>query len=365
MSKLNDINVSTASAEDVAKLLGVEKATAGQDSNQDNKSIYHYCPPTAPTNSSRNKIVTENVTNPIKMPGNDTEHQTQKTESVTKSLADRIEEWVKDSSGWFSYDDIDKEFGIQGDTEKSNRRMIIKRLKDASVVEQHIKNNKLYRYINTSVRLIDFKNATNAKPLAIKYPFGIENYFNTYPGNIIVVAGSPDAGKTAFLLNLIKLNQHDFSIYYQSSEMGKDELQNRLLNFEGIGVQDWNFTAEERSSNFADVIRPDCINIIDYMELSGDFYMVAEYLKQLHDKLAGGIAIVALQKDPKAPQGRGGTFGLEKPRLYLNMDSGQIAIRKAKNWTRPDQNPNGLVLNYKIIGGCKFLITQDWHQGNL
>jgi len=72
------------------------------------------------------------------------------------------------------------------------------------------------------------------------------------------------------------------------------------LNFEGIGVRDWNFTAEERSSNFADVIRPNCINIIDYMELSGDFYMVAEYLRQLHDKLDGGIAIVALQKDPKA-----------------------------------------------------------------
>ncbi len=186
-------------------------------------------------------------------------------------------------------------------------------------------------------------------------------YFNTYPGNIIVVAGSPDSGKTAFLLNVIKLNQYDFSIYYQSSEMGRDELQNRLLNFDGIGLDDWNFTAEERSSNFADVIRPNCINIIDYMELSGDFYMVAEYLRQIHDKLDGGIAIVALQKDPKAPQGRGGTFGLEKPRLYLNMDSGKTVIKKAKNWTHPEQNPNGLTLNYKIVGGCKFIITNDWH----
>jgi len=229
------------------------------------------------------------------------------------------------------------------------------------VVEQHVKNNKLYRYINTSVRLIDFRNITNSKPLEIKYPFGIEYYFKTYPGNIIVVAGSPDAGKTAFLLNLIRLNQYDFSIYYQSSEMGKDELQNRLLNFEGIELDDWNFTAEERSSDFADVIRPNCLNIIDYMELSGDFYMVAEYLKQIHDKLDDGIAIVALQKDPKADQGRGGTFGLEKPRLYLNMDSGKIKIRKAKNWTHPEQNPNGLTLNYKIVGGCKFIITDDWH----
>ena len=129
-----------------------------------------------------------------------------------------------------------------------------------------------------------------------------------------------------------------------------------------MDLQDWNFEAEERSSNFADVIRPSCLNIIDYLEISDNFYMVAEYLKQIHDKLDGGIAIVALQKDPKADQGRGGTFGLEKPRLYLNMDAGIIKIRKAKNWTHPEQNPNGLVLNYKLVAGCKFIVTNNWHQ---
>jgi hypothetical protein len=90
--------------------------------------------------------------------------------------------------------------------------------------------------------------------------------------------------------------------------------------------------------------------------------MVGEYLKQIHDKLGSGIAVVALQKDPKAPQGRGGTFGLEKPRLYLNMDAGKLSIRKAKNWTHPEQNPNGLSLKFKLVGGCKFIITDDWHK---
>jgi hypothetical protein len=316
------------------------ESTKGGGPNNGDKDIYHYCPPTQLVQSNHDKTVTENV---------------------TKHLSEKIEDWVTQTTGWFSYEDCDRELGIRDTSEKDNRRHVFMRLKAAGKVEAHHKDNKLYRHVNTSVRLIDFKSVTDTKPLEIKYPFGIEYYFNTYPGNIIVVAGSPDAGKTAFLLNLIKMNQYEFSIYYQSSEMGKDELQNRLMNFEGIAVQDWNFTAEERSSNFADVIRPNCVNIIDYMELSGDFYMVAEYLRQIHDKLADGIAIVALQKDPKAPQGRGGTFGLEKPRLYLNMDSGQIVIRKAKNWTHPEQNPNGLILNYKIIGGCKFIITDDWH----
>ena len=282
------------------------------------------------------------------------------TDSVT--LSDRIEDWIKDTNGWFGYDELDKDLGIGQSRDKDNRRQIIKRLKDAGIIEAHPKQNKLFRYINTAVRLIDFKFALGRNPLDIKYPFMIEKYFKTYPGNIIVVAGAPDAGKTAFLLNLIRLNQYDFSIYYQSSEMGQDELANRLSHFEDITIDKWSFTAEERSSNFVDVIRPDCVNIIDYMEITDEFYLVAEYLKQIHEKLSSGIAIVALQKDPKADQGRGGIGSLEKPRLYLNLDAGKIVIRKAKNWTNPLVNPNRLELKFKIVSGCKFIVTEEWEK---
>jgi len=230
------------------------------------------------------------------------------------------------------------------------------------VIECHPRDNKLYRYVNVAVRLIDFKAAGNRTPLALKYPFAIERYFKTYPGNVIAIAGAADAGKTAFLLNFIRLNMADFSIYYQTSEMGAEELASRLSKFEGIGLQDWNFIAEERSRDFADVIRPDCINIVDYLELAGDFYMVADYLKAIHERLNSGIAIVALQKKRGAELGRGGDFGLEKPRLYLSMDAGKLTIQKAKNWANPTVNPNRLTCEFKIVNGCQFIVTQDWHK---
>jgi hypothetical protein len=71
---------------------------------------------------------------------------------------------------------------------------------------------------------------------------------------------------------------------------------------------------------------------------------------------------VALQKKRDAELGRGGDFGLEKPRLYLSMDKGKCTIQKAKNWVNPEKNPNGLVINFKVVGGCKFIITNDWHE---
>jgi len=305
------------------------------------KNTSLYCPSDADLASQRDKSVTE---------------------SVTKPLAERIEAWISETSGWFSYEDCDKELGIRDSKDKDNRRQVIERLKDAGIVESHPSHNKLLRFVKVAVRLVDFKAAGSKTPLAVKYPFGIERYFKTYPGNVIAIAGAADAGKTAFLLNLIRLNMGDFSIYYQTSEMGAPELASRLEKFEGVALEDWNFIAEERSRDFADVIRPDCINIVDYLELAGDFYMVADYLKQIHDKLSSGIAVVALQKKRGAELGRGGDFGLEKPRLYLSMDAGKLTIQKAKNWADPQVNPKDMVLDFKIVNGCKFIVTSDWHK---
>ena len=330
-------------------LLRIAKSAAKYPGNT--KYSLYISPMDLDSASERHKSVTESVTN-----------RGGERQNVTASLSRRVEDWVADSSGWFSYTDLDQELGIRTDAEKHNRRMIIKRLKDSGIVESHPRDNKLYRHINVAVRLIDFKAAGKRTPLAIRYPFGLEKFFRTYPGNIIALAGAADAGKTAFLLNLIRLNQYDFSIFYQSSEMGKEELASRLKNFEGIDLEDWNFVAEERSSNFTDVIRPDCINIIDYIELSGDFFAIADYMRQIHDKLGSGIAIIALQKKRGAELGRGGDFGLEKPRLYLSMDKGKLTIQKAKNWTDPTSNPNDLILKFKVLAGCQLIITEDWHK---
>lgn len=286
----------------------------------------------------------------------------QGVENVTSVSRELVEEWIKDTNGWFSYEEIDRELRINSAEDKTRRRIIFKRLKDEGLIEPHRTNNKLFRHVQVAVRLVDFKAAGSRTPLDINYPFEIEKYFNTYPGNIIVVAGAADAGKTAFLLNVARLNQDNFSVYYQTSEMGDAELASRLEKFEDIKLEDWNFTAEERSRDFADVIRPDCINIIDYMELAGDFYAVADYLKAIHDKLAGGIAIVALQKKRNAELGRGGDFALEKPRLYLTMDPGKIKIQKAKNWADQTYNPKDMVLKFKLVGGCKFIVTEDWRK---
>lgn len=150
-----------------------------------------------------------------------------------------------------------------------------------------------------------------------------------------------------------------YTIHYFNSEMGATELKLRLQNFEDVTLDDWKMNAWERSGNFADVIKPDAINVIDFLEVHEDFWKVGGMLKDIHDKLKQGIAVVALQKSKEKEIGRGGDMGLEMPRLYLTIDSGKIRIVKCKNW-HGGRNPNGLSRTFKLVQGWKFTETSPW-----
>jgi len=161
-------------------------------------------------------------------------------------------------------------------------------------------------------------------------------------------------------------DKHD--IHYFSSESGTegDELKVRLSKFTDIKKEDWRFTAWERSSNFSDVIKPNGINVVDFLEIIDEFWRVGEYIKSIYDKLDKGIAFVAIQKNLGRELGRGGGLGTEKPRLYLSLgrDSetheNKIKIIKGKNWTGK-QNPNNQTLKFKIVDGAKLMPVSYWY----
>jgi len=274
-----------------------------------------------------------------------------------RSLSEQINEWVSVTTGYFSVTDCDRELHCVTPQTKTNRRVILHRLVEAGVLERHPKKNGIYRRIENESPVIEWETADISATIPLKWPFELENYALIYPKNIAVIAGAPNAGKTAFLLNLIKLNMDKYRVHYYSSEMGPEELKLRLSKF---GNSNWKFDARERSTNFADVIYPDDINIIDYIEItSGEFYLIGEELRAIFDKLNKGVAIVALQKKRGAELGRGAEFSLEKPRLYLSMDSGALKIIKAKNWAISSENPNGVEFSFKLVEGASFV---DMHE---
>lgn len=286
-----------------------------------------------------------------------------RVERRERNLSREIFDWISVTKGYWSVTDCDRALQIVTKESMANRRVILHRLVKDGVLERHPSREGIFRRIEGEKEEVNFM-AAGVKTVDVRLPFGIDRMVELMPGNIVTVAGEPNVGKTALLLNIIKDNQDKFKVHYFTSEMGASELRKRLLKFDDMQITDWKFKAWERSDRFGDVIVPgeSVLNVIDFLEVYEDFWKVGGHLAEIHRKLDGAIAIVAIQKNPGTDTGLGGYRGLEKPRLYLAMSPGKLKIGKAKMWATT-KNPNGLETSFKIVDGCKFIQIGGWVRG--
>ena len=279
-------------------------------------------------------------------------------ERKIQNLNQEVRDWVLLQERYIYVTECYEALHLLHANDKTNCRVILHRLCKEGILERISQGT--FRRIEQDCADIDIWSA-DVTPLPIKYPLGLHEFVNTYPKNIIVVAGEPDAGKTAFLLNLARLNMCQHEVVYFSSEMGRIELRTRLEKF-NVPMDEWKRVAwKERAADFAPMIRPNAVNIIDFLEIHENFFEVGKLIKQIFDKLENGIAVIALQKPKGRDEGLGGQRGLEKPRLYLSMSPGLLKIVKAKNWRHENINPNGMMRKWRLGGGCHFKTEGDWY----
>lgn len=278
-----------------------------------------------------------------------------------------IKDYVSATNGNFSATNLYFEQQLQHPKEKAKARAILSRLAAEGVIERVGSKDGCYRKIDTELNIMDIFNVDSAR-LDIKYPLDLHELFRTMPKNIIVVAGTQNVGKTAFLLNLASLNMNrGINIRYITSEMGTQELSTRCKMFEPeIPFSFWKGVQFcDHSFGFSDKVDPDGLNIIDYLEIAKDFSEIADRMKEIYQKLRNGIAVIGIQKKYGADFGRGAEFSLEKPRLYVTLEAnppeGNIAkIVKCKNWARDDRNPNHLECVFNVIKGSQIRQLISW-----
>jgi energy-coupling factor transporter ATP-binding protein EcfA2 len=276
-------------------------------------------------------------------------------------LTDKIKEYVKSTTGIFQSTDVIK--SLEKSTKVNSRKVstILGRMVKEGVIVRAGTRTGTFRKMDDDCLPFSM-DGVKEDVFDIKWPLELEKLVEVMPKNIVVIAGQSNSGKSNFLLNLAKLNMHDHEIHYFSSEMGDRELKKTLRRFDDLLPEQWNVNWYERSSNFSDVIRPDAINIIDFLEMTSDMFLVGERIKEIFDRLNKGIAIIAIQKDPQKEFGRGGSMSIEKARLYLTVDfdtakrSSIFRIKKSKLWAT-DENPNGMECSAKIISGMGYRYT--------
>jgi hypothetical protein len=280
------------------------------------------------------------------------------------SLQDEYREWL-DLQDEFKVQDFYQYSNLKSRAGKKAVSKVNTALLDQGILER-VGSRGVFRVKRIEAPELDWWEA-DEQALDVSFPLGIENLVNIQPGNVIIFAGEPNSGKTAFLMDVAMRNAKNFNIHYFSSEMGPQELKARIFGFrdeypnEPVIETFRKISFKERADHFADVIVPGegNINLIDFLEIHDDFFKIGAYLAQIHHRLDGALAVVALQKDRGKDFGRGGMTTAEKARLYVNLKydpANQIntaQIIKAKSWKNPQINPNYMKMDFKLFSGAR------------
>lgn len=307
-------------------------------------------------------------------------------------ITEDVRAFIEQGSGIFNVFELDRELCLFTKTEKNARAFALKKFKKQGLIIPVSGQRGHWRIVDGNCRAMVL-GGEKAEPLANVLPLGIHEHCDIRPGNLIVVAGSSNSGKSAFVINWVysllvnNIGTSDADacgkgvdvlaemgrlmcqgqrpeIHFFSSEAGDDEMSSRLSLFPG-GVEAFrDVYFWERDKDFADVVRPNAINVIDFLEVYDDFYQIGSWINDIHRVLDKGIAMIAIQKKRGADVGKGGDVTMEKPRLYINLENnapygGICKIMKAK-FPKGDKNLNGLEIDYKLVNGHEFRLTSDW-----
>jgi len=278
-------------------------------------------------------------------------------------LADDVRDFVSSTTGEFTNQDIYRALNIVSREQKKNITVILLRMVKEKIIEKSGNRNGTFRKVENESPIIDIVSA-DTTPYQIILPMGVHQLVRIHPGNIIIIAGETNSGKTALCMNIAKDNKKTHKINYLSSEMSDGvELKIRLQEF-GEPLEFWkDVDFRFRADKFEDVIKPDDLNIIDYLdEGQEEAYKMTKRIKQIAHKLQKGIAVICIQKSSMKQYGFGGEGTKNASRLYMTVTGkNKLTIEKGKIWANKMINPNGASIEFKLTSGCNFVWDKnDW-----
>jgi hypothetical protein len=268
---------------------------------------------------------------------------------------DIVEKWIELVSGTFNVRDVWSELDIQSAENKQHLRVILNRLEHGKIIVKT--GSGLYRKIDTNMAPIDWQSANLDTIVPIELPFDIHKYAKLYPKSIVMVAGEKSEGKTTFMYETIKLNMGHFVIDLFNSETGPEQMKER---FAPLHIPEpAPFNVYERYDNFGDVVHPEHLSVIDYLDTNSEVYLVGAEIDHIFRKLTTGVAIIGVQKPPSSTVyvkgvkktigrdlGYGGAFTAKRASIYVSLSSHKAKLVYAKTPVNKGFSANGMQWTY-------------------
>lgn len=235
---------------------------------------------------------------------------------------------------------------------------------------------KQYRVIDRTLKIIEWHKALRNDTLEIKWPydheeqtnFGFDESIKIYPGDLIVVAGEGNKGKTTFALNFVVENMDIYPCFYFTSEFNASKFTDRMASFNWVNIfkKDGTpkFILAEQDQNWQDIIQPNAINVVDWVYLEDDAWKMRGVMRNIIKNVGRGIALVVIQKRSYKQVGEGGEGTMDLASVYLTirydekLGSNVLRVNKVKSPKNID--PNYQQFTFKIVqNGAKFHDIQE------
>ena len=277
------------------------------------------------------------------------------TEGITQAEASKlISEWLPFTEGReFDIEHAQRQFNCTGVRDKHIIAQVLSTLKSQGKLDGE---RGRYRFVNTELESLDWVEADTENILDIRWPygwgdetsFGFDDNLTLFPNSIVVISGPTNLGKSGLALNVVVLNCGIWQCRYLTNEMGAEELKDRLSNFEEHyeltdEFGEPKFEAAVRYDNYQDVILPNGLTVIDYLDPGENPYMVGQQVEAIRRKLVNGVVFIVMQKKAGAEYAVGGQYSEHRARIVLHIDrdkNGQdfLLVKKAKKCRKENLN---------------------------
>lgn len=270
-----------------------------------------------------------------------------------------LEEWIQtEATGVFYYKDV-MNGAVKNDPAMwSSIREMLRRCKEKVPPIAVSVNGRdgYWRPADTNLEEIYWWDLNGDIGENLLLPMGLNKYCHIPRPCLVLYAGVYNAGKTALCINTVNMNLElwaDNIFFFVSENAEMMNAKFKALN--SYIPKPPPFKMYRRTENFADVIQPDGLNIIDYLRVDMEkAYAVSSALFQIFNKLKTGIAIVAVQKPPGRKLAFGGPGTAFEPSLYISMDTGYLEFEKIKIPRILDYDPYSVKIKFRISKGVNF-----------
>lgn len=274
-----------------------------------------------------------------------------------------VKGWIEMGDDEFEIEKFRAAHGIS--PESANFYMCIKRLVEQKYIKRVARG--IYRKI-ILVNSVKWWVATPEDVIDFTFPqshidfssFGIEDMVNIERGDLILISGVSNAGKTCFAMNLLAENLGKMPAYLMGSEYTSADrkptakFQRRIRNMEWA---EWMcgeipmFELYPVGDDYEDYVVKDGLNIIDWISLEDRYYLIDTITKKIKDRVGKGVVVVVIQKNKGNEFGEGGERSTRYADLELKIDpygeeEGMLTIGKVKS---PKAKATGRRFAFKIV----------------